>query len=50
MEATERGAESVRTVAEIVMRAFPFDSALARPLVGGAQQFAGATGALAPTF
>ena len=47
MEAAERGAESVRTVTENVMRAFPFDGALARPLIGGALLLAGATGALA---
>lgn len=48
MEAAERGAENVRTVAENVMRAFIFDSALARPLIGGALLHAGATGAVAP--
>lgn len=47
MEAAERGAESVRTVAENVMRAFIFDSALARPF-GGALLLAVASGALAP--
>lgn len=45
MEAAERGAESVRTVAENVMRAFIFDSALTRPLVGGPLLLAGASGA-----
>jgi hypothetical protein len=45
MEAAERGAESVRTVVENVMRAFLFDSALARPLVGGALLLAGAPSA-----
>ncbi len=44
MEAAERGAESVRTVAENVMRALIFDSALARPF-GGALPLAGAIGA-----
>lgn len=48
MEAAERGAESVRAVVENVMRAFIFDSALARPLVGGALLLAGATSARAP--
>jgi hypothetical protein len=32
------------------MRAFLFDSASARPLIGGASLFAGATGALALIF
>ena len=47
MEAAERGAESVRTVVENVMRAFIFDSALARPSIGGALLLAGVSGARA---